>query len=163
MGATQTLPFAFRFFDGSYTQVTPSADGYLGFGATGTAWGGFSTYTVPSAASPAPAFFPFSRDLYQRTGECFVTLGTAPNRRFAWEENAAYLFFDATTTVTFEVFLNEGSNTIDVIYQTLTGTGTDGSQEMIGMQNATAALSYQWSYDVAGRLTPGLRIRFTPM
>jgi hypothetical protein len=164
MGTAVTMPFSFRFFDGIYTQVTPSADGYLGFGATGTWWGAAYTYLLPGPTAPQPALFAYARNLVQRpTGICFATLGTAPNRQFVWEESDAYHYFDATTHLTWEVFLNEGTNTIDLIFQTLLGPGTTGDMALVGMQNRTATRSYTYEHTTLGTLSSGLRVRFNPM
>jgi hypothetical protein len=164
MGMTYTLPFTFTFFENMYTQITPSADGYIGFGATGTSWGSYGSFMLPGSFVPQPVFFAYSRDLYQRSGgECFAVIGTAPNRSVVWETNDAYNYFDSSTHLTFEAFLNETSNTIDVIYQTLTGTGTDGSTSSVGMINASGSHYYQYEYNAAGTLSSGLRVRFSPM
>ncbi len=164
MGPSATMPFSFRFFDGTYTQVTPSADGYLGFGATGTNWGRYGSFIIPDTTTTVPrsAFFVYSVDLFQRGGVCFTTVGTAPGRSLVWEENDARLFADTTSHLTWEVFLNEGSNTIDVIYQTITGPGTSGDTTLVGMQNADATRSYVFEHNVAGTVSSGLRLRFTP-
>jgi hypothetical protein len=163
-GTAVTLPFTFRFFDGIFMDVTPTADGYIGFGPTFNNSCSYGAFAPPMSTRPNPAFFYYARDLYQRAGGiCMATMGTAPNRVFVHEMNDAYNYFDATTHLTIETFLNEGSNTIDVIYQTLTGTGTDGSTSMVGGQNLNATRSFTYESSMAGSLSSGLRVRFQPM
>jgi hypothetical protein len=165
-GAPIAMPFAFGFYDGTYTQVIPHADGILGFGTDTSSFSTYGTWMLPSSAAPHPAIIAYGHDLFQRaTGECFATLGTAPNRRFAWEENDAFVYDDATTHLTWDVFLNEGTNIIDVVYQTMTGSAAypaDGSNAVVGMQNATFTRSTTVEYQQVGSIVPGLRLRFVP-
>jgi hypothetical protein len=164
MGPPISLPFTFRFFGTSYTAITPSADGYIGLGSSGGSWGTYGIFDLPSTSAPSPVFFYYSRDLYQRVGGvCAITIGTAASRMFVLEMNDAYHYADASTDLTIETFLEEGTNAIDVIYQRLSGPGTDGSMSNIGAQNADRTRSYVYESRRAGALSTGLRVRFVPM
>jgi hypothetical protein len=147
-----------------FTSVTPTADGYIMFGPTLNNSCFYGSFMPPDTTRPNPAFFYYGRDLFQRTtGICMATTGTAPNRVFVHEMFDAYHYADATTHLTIETFLNEGSNSIDVIWQTLTGPGTDGSQSLVGGQNLSATRSFTYEFNRAASLTSGLRVRFQPM
>jgi hypothetical protein len=162
VSASQTIPFTFQYYGASYTTLLPSADGYVVFG-TGTNASSYGTYPIPDPSRPRPAAFIYGRDLYQRaTGVCVATVGTAPNRQYVIETNNAYHFLDTATMLTFEAILSEGTNTIDFVYNALSGPGTTGEMALVGLQNDDGTLGTTFELSMAGSLMPGLVVRFTP-
>ncbi len=160
MGTTVTLPFPFRLFDGVFTQITRNSKGWIGFGASGTILSSLGAYSIPdTTSSPRPSFMAFANDLVQGGGMCFATVGTAPNRSFIWHEPGV-TFYSAGGSFTWELFLNEADGSIDVLYPTV--SGSDGSQVVIGMLNASGMRSYAYDNHRAGSVSSGLRLRFRP-
>lgn len=94
---------------------------------------------------------------------CVRTVGTAPNRQFVveWLDVSAYMHDMAH--LTFEAVLSETTNTVDVLFNTLTGTGmdsiaVDGSNATVGIQNAAGTLFVAHS----GTVSTTAGIRFAP-
>jgi hypothetical protein len=81
--ATATLPFTFQFYSNPYTAVGISSNGVLGFP---TVSGQYTNFPL-RYPTMGEAIFAFWDDLYQRTGICAATVGTAPNRRYVVEWN----------------------------------------------------------------------------
>jgi hypothetical protein len=99
------------------------------------------------------------------TGVCTITTGAAPSRTFVVTWQNATLFGMTGTSLTFSLMLHEGTNVIDVVYNTLTGSNTHGGITTIGVQNETGGVATQFEYDTANTLPATLptTIRFTPM
>jgi len=154
------LPFTFRFFDGMYNGVVGTSNGWLGFGV------GPGVSTVRGRCRQSwhrtRVLRVWGGSSHASRGRLLHDARTAPNRQFVWEINDEYRLADATNHLTIETFLNEGSNTIDVIYQNITGAGSSGENCNVGMQNTTATRSYVYEYLRLGSITTGLRVRFVP-
>jgi len=71
---------------------------------------------------------------------CTATIGLAPNRQFVttWTD-VLILNVDSTTSLTFSVVLNEGTDVVDVLYGNLSGGGSfsAGASATIGLSNDT--------------------------
>jgi hypothetical protein len=98
-------------------------------------------------------------------GICYATQGAMPNRQFVvtWED--ATEAFDGTSDMTFSVVLSETTNTVDLLYHSMIGTGggyAQGLNAKIGIQS-TGGLGgiTQWC-DVASATT-GVSVRYTPI
>ncbi len=112
-----TLPFAFGFFNATYSQANVTTNGWVGFDAISQA----QYYTmIPDANPPNNYAAPYLTDLITGTdGVCVATIGTAPSRRWVVEwRNAAFLS-DRTRTMTFELVLSEGSRGVQFYYDTM--------------------------------------------
>jgi hypothetical protein len=159
--AAITLPFTFRFYANIGTSAWVSSNGIVGFGSpTSTS---FSPSCLPSTSAPRNSVFAFWDDLRTRVdGVCVGTLGAAPNRVQVLTWSDVYVRPDTTTHATFSVLLGEGTNTVDIVYQTLTGAGTDAAHATIGVQNQVGTIATEHSCSMAG-LAAGTSIRFTPM
>jgi hypothetical protein len=109
------------------------------------------------------AIFAFWDDLITRTpGVCTATVGTAPNRQFVVTWNDAMFFGTAAGNLTFSLFLNEGTNTIDVVYSSMTGDpAARGNSATIGVQDI-GATNTQHSCNMNAVMS-GTAIRFTPV
>lgn len=160
--STATMPFAFRFYDVMTSSVWFSSNGVVGFG---TASSSYSNTCLPSPGGPRPAIMAFWDDLATRaTGVCAGTVGTAPNRQFVITWNDAQPLGDGASHMTFSVVLSEGTNTVDIVYQTMTGsTRAQGDSATIGVQNSAGTAATQFSCNTAGSVMSGTAIRFNPM
>lgn len=158
------LPFPFRLFGTSYTEVWPDTNGFVSFGPIAPA---DSPYGAIPIAAILAAVAPFYEDLVLRdvgSDICYLAQGTAPNRRFILEWLDAYAYNHNSVDVTFEVILNETTNAVDFVYSRLEPTsGTDapyasGAQASVGLQNADATRSLRHS----GTVSTASGIRFAP-
>ncbi len=118
-----SLPFPFRYWATNLAMgagVTVSSNGHIFLNTT---TGGASlSGSIPPGSYNGMIAAHWS-DNYQRSGVCVATVGSAPNRRYVVEWNDCGYCCPATagTNLTFEIILNEGTNIIDMIYQTMTG------------------------------------------
>ncbi len=137
------LGFAFRYYGGVFTTVTVGANGWLSFN------GGSVSYpaSVPQADFVAGAIAPYARDLAPTMGAYvrYLTLGSAPDRRFVVEYNAVP-DGDAANPKTFEVVLYERTNTIRFQYLTAPnapeGFGIESPDESLGLGNGGAGETF---------------------
>lgn len=161
--AALTLPFGFTFYGVARTQYWVNTNGSLGFG-------NFPD-TVVNHVCPlqdsnygVPIIMAFSADLEARAGAqygvCVGTTGAAPNRKLVATWKEAMFHTDPNTTLTFSIMLNETTNTIDIVYDTLTGANSKGEISATGVLQ-TNGNGTQFSCD-QGFLTPQTRIRFIP-
>jgi hypothetical protein len=158
VGAVQTVPFAFNFWDVNYNQVRPTSNGYVLFGGAVNAYDNsyYPTAPLPDTNRPRPAAFLYNSDLYQRTttGVCVATFGAAPARRFVVEtQDAAMCCGDSGPAhFTFEMILNELDNSMDWVYQTV-NTGGSAANFVAGTQDAAAARGTTLEFRAGGALT----------
>jgi hypothetical protein len=158
----QTVPFAFTFFGQTYASVQPSADGYVVIGSD-VRVAAVGTYPLPDPPAPHPALFVYGHDLMQRAaGVCVAVVGSAPNRQYVIETNDAAHYLDGASSLTFEAIITEGTNTIDFVYDTLSGIGTTGESCVVGIQDENGLVASMYEFMTAGSLHNGLAIRFTP-
>jgi hypothetical protein len=160
--AAFTIPFSFTFYATSGTAGWVSSNGVVGLGSLAST--AFSNLCIPSASAPLNAIFAYWDDLYTRsTGVCYGSTGSAPNRKFVITFSDAYFCCLDTGLdhLTMSVILTEGTNTVDLVYQTLGGSFNGGSAT-IGVQNAAGTVATQQSCNAAG-ITAGTAIRFTGM
>ncbi|MBI5518110.1 MAG: hypothetical protein HY909_30345 [Deltaproteobacteria bacterium] len=158
------IPFPFRFFGVPVTTLVASVSGFVVFeGSPRTSPWNPAMY--PTTSAPRPAAFLYARQLQTRTnGVCVATVGTAPNRRLIVQWSDAQHYLDSSTHLTMELVLNEGANTLDYVYDTLTpASSTSGSSASVGMQNEDGTRGTTYSYLMASRLASGVALRFTPM
>jgi hypothetical protein len=160
--ATEALPFAFQAFGRPATAVTFTANGVVGFAAGN--WS-FNNTTLPTARATS-SVFAFWDDLAMRDGVCTATVGRAPSRVFVIEWHDAR-FFPATNEshLSFEVVLEEGSHTVEVLYGRLEGDPerTLGSGATVGIQGDESAASTDLvSFNMARPMLSGSGLRWTP-
>jgi hypothetical protein len=158
--ALLTVPFTYYLWDYNGTAAWVSSNGVFGGGSVGT-----TAYTEScplGTSAPANAVLAFWDDQVTRTGVCAGTSGTAPNRKFVvtWSDSQSYI--DSTAHLTYSVIISEGSNIIDVVYQTMTGTYASGISAGVGITNTGSTRTVQYSCDSAS-ISSGTAIRFTPM
>lgn len=141
---TQTMPFAFTLYTSTSTTVRFNKRAMITLGSvSGTSTG--SNVNLPSGLAPKPALFVFWDDITfgaAPSAQCYKVLGSAPNRQYVvtWKQMDFSLAPDKGASLTFSAFLSEGTNQVDLVYDTMSGpTGrTDGSSATVGVQNASA-------------------------
>jgi hypothetical protein len=134
---TFMLPFTFRFYGTPMRTTWVSSNGVIGFGSPSPEF----SNTCGLMSGVSNGVLAFWDDLYTRaSGVCVATVGPAPNRQFiaTWSDVALLSDFPRSH-LTFSVVLNEGTDTIDVLYATAFDTlETQGSSASIGIASSTA-------------------------
>jgi hypothetical protein len=150
------LPFAYTFYDQTYSQARVTSNGLLAFALADES----ANRCLPDPDSN-DAIFAHWDDLDTRTttgcatcGIFTATSGAAPNRVFNIEWHARYL--GTTDELDFEIRLFEGQTTLDVIYGAVPNGGDSAT---IGVQRDTGSRFTQYSCD-SGNLSDGLRLTF---
>lgn len=165
---TDIIPigFEFVFYGTTYSSVTVSTDGHLGFGGNKTAF----NVPIPDGGGPA-IIAPFWDDLMgsffgaATDGVWYRVDGTSPNRTLtvAWINATQW---PGLGEATFEVILYEGSNDIkmqylDVVFEPLFGSSSDlGASATVGVQNQDGSLGAQYSFNTPS-LSANLAILFS--
>jgi subtilisin family serine protease len=152
---TVALPFSFPFFEGSYTTVKISTNGYLVFGGgDATAW---TNVRLPSSAQPNGIVAPLWDDLRLTTRGAiwYRTVGTAPNRRFVVSWIGAPHYYDVGDS-TFQAILEEGSGDVVFQYQDVDfgdSFSDYGASATVGVEDVPGTVGRTFSFDQAS-LTP---------
>jgi hypothetical protein len=149
------LPFDFTIYNTNTTSLNVAFNGQITFGTTALTTSSVPS-ALPSAAAPAPVFFPFWDDIGASTTDgsaqiCYQTIGTAPNRQFVLEWSGLD-FLNAPggpnlgANLDFEVFLFEGTSEIDTVYNAMTGDATSDGREngalaTVGLQDETGTIA----------------------
>lgn len=154
---TDMMPFAFRYWGSPVSTVNVTSNGFIFFGSGYAATAG----VIPERGDPNGVVAAYWLDLLTRdTGVCIATLGTAPNRRYVTQWDNASYYPTGVGNLTFEIVLNETTNTIDMLYQSL-GTPervlTVGLETIDGVDGAVLC-----SGSMACPVAAGTRIRWVP-
>jgi subtilisin family serine protease len=179
---TFSFPAGFSFeFGGAatpFTSATITANGYLSFdGVFDTVPSSISSaenYIIPlsdpndSGSFDRPDWFiaPFWDDLDPSLpGSTAVilahTFGTSPNRELVLEWRQVPIRASGfSSSVTFQIVLFENTGDILFQYQTLRGTGSDGSSATIGLEYNDGYSGTQVSYNRSGAVQAGQAIHF---
>jgi cysteine-rich repeat protein len=159
----EPLPFPFRYYSNTVSSVGISSNGLMQFGGLA----GITSFTngpLPNASTP-DTLFVFWDDLMTRAaGICTATVGLAPNRTFVtqWSDLHFYPTNDPAVHLNFQTALNEGTNTIDVLYGAMTGGNASGASATVGIQEGAGSRYQLLSYDTAGSIMPNSSYRWTP-
>ena len=160
VAASVALPFSFSFYGTSYSSVWVTTNGLLSFTAGSVSW---SNGSLPSAASPNAAIYPYWDDLYvdNPTASIYTaSLGSAPNRQFAVEWRNVRYFGDGTRRVSFEVILNENGDVQTMYKDIAAGDGLEmGSSATVGIENQAGTVALQYAFNEAV-LSTGLAVRY---
>ncbi len=125
------LPFTFRYWGVPVTMAANiSTNGFISLdGAPSASLGG----AIPDRSAPNAVIAALWLDLVTGTGGiCLATTGTAPNRRYVAQWDHATYYANRAADLSFEIALDEGTNAIDVVYQTLSAPPASGT---IGVEN----------------------------
>jgi hypothetical protein len=162
--ANVTMPFSFNLYGLTSNQLCINNNGLMLFATSEPCSGHFNNESVPSpSAFTSPAIMPFWDDLYTGGNEFVQAIGTAPTRQFVVE----YFNKDTFESLgldgyTFEALFNEADNTLDFVYQTITGVTSRhdaGVSATVGLQFDTT-LANQYSYNQPS-LSGGQSIHWT--
>jgi hypothetical protein len=157
--ASTAIPFPVRIYDTPLaTSLTISSNGYVVFGtATSLPRSG----AVPDPNPPNLLVAAYWLDLVTRTnGVCLATTGAAPDRQFVMQWDDVRHFSGGSEHLTFEIVVHEAAtptanNTIDLIYQTMTGAvdlSAAGIENDLG--DLGTAVGPPWTTPRVVRLTP---------
>ncbi len=142
-----TLPFAFNFFGTDYSSVKINGNGWISFDTASTN-AESPPFTSPSTFNPNAiiAGYWFDADALSSAGADirYTTVGTAPNRKFIVNYVALPYWLTASDTATFQIALNEGTNTVDIFCAdcTLATTGTTRAQVLENGAGTVARSAY---------------------
>lgn len=124
------IGFTFNFFGTNYTQFYAGSNGWIGFSPGQTT--GYTAAFIPNAGSPLNCILGDWEDLFPGAANIFyTTIGTAPNRRLVVSYYQVPHYGCRTNLHTFQFVLSEGTNNIQINYQ---------SKPQCGGNNATAGL-----------------------
>ena len=167
------LPFPLAFYTNIYTQVYPSTNGPVGFGAGSTS---AANVTIPTAATPNNYAACYWDDLRIWStnpiteGVYYEVQGISPNRlaifTFALEDT--YYTQGAYPPYRFQMVLSESTNRMTCQYQQMTSVTPrgNGQSATIGLENAAGTEGLLYFYG-SGTTFPApiedrLAIRYTP-
>ncbi len=162
--ATFTLPFPFTFFGCTDVDAWVSSNGVVGIGSAPS--NEYNNDCLPNQFALRGTILAFWDDIAMRDGVCTATTGPPGNRLFVIQWKNAYFYAsNMDARLDFEVVLHEGTNVIDVVYQSMTdgtepGRGS-GGQATIGLVDAFGAGAVQSSCNTSAIHAPQA-IRFTP-
>lgn len=166
VSAALTLPFLFRFYGETYTQVYVGANGLMGFDSNQLS-ASLNT-ALPDPASPNNILCPFWDDLNALPSTTIDsgTVGTAPQRRFVVSWNGVSTVGARPTPLTFQVILEETSNRILFQYQDVApiskSTSAAGKSATIGVERSSGLVAAQYSFNGGTLLTNAQALVFTP-
>ena len=159
------LSFEFQFYGQTYTSVFIGSNGLLGFSPEGLDDAG--NRSLPHVGISSPVLFPYWDDLNPAAGGRVYagTTGNYPNRKLivTWEE--VPYFFNPSPPFSFQVVLNETSNSIEFHYLEVHPENVSfgsGRSATVGIQSTNAILSAMYSYNERDRVTNSTAILFTP-
>jgi uncharacterized repeat protein (TIGR01451 family) len=157
------IGFPFEFYGTTYTQFYLNTNGQVLFGEGAAA---YANLGLPNEMAPNGFIAPFWDDLLSEAGTMYYKLlGDAPARRLVIEWHNVRPF-GSDGALTFEVVLYEGSDEILIQYQTLDGTGSDGSNATVGIEDQDGLEGVEYQHNGIGPgypLRPNLAVLFTPI
>jgi hypothetical protein len=152
--ASQTMPFLFGLWDTASSTVNFNERGMITLGATSGTASGANT-CLPDGSAPAPAVYVFWDDLTLGAGGqmCWTSVGSEPNRQFVIEWSGVDFASDdpgstdVGSSLTFEAILSEGTNAVDLVYDTMSPPGGSsstrptGTSATVGTQDSGASVA----------------------
>ena len=136
--------FSFDFYGTAFTNVYIGSNGFLAFDGTGTSSGSYTPSEIPNISTPNSLIAGWWEDLNPALGGTILyeTLGSAPNRRLI-VQFLDVQHYPGGNPITMQFKLFEGSDSIEVHYQTVP---SDGGNHAAGIENAhsTSGVSYFW-------------------
>jgi len=155
--APVTLPFSFSFYGQSYTSANVCTNGFITFG-TGTC--PFTNSSIPSAATPNAAIYPYWDDMFvDPPGAMFTSTLTSPNRFVIEWRNVRY-FGDTSRRVDFEVILYENGQILTEYRNIANDSREQGNSATLGIENDSGTVAFQYSSNEAVLGSPDYAIRY---
>jgi hypothetical protein len=136
--SVQTLPFAVVIEGVSYTQITICTNGWIAFGDVNSTT--FSATAIPASFTNNPVIFPFWTDLMDYGAGEYISVrseGTAPNRVYHIRYRMRGRCTSTTLVAEFQVQIHEGSNLINVKYNTMNPSLNGQQWTCDGTKNTT--------------------------
>lgn len=155
------IGFNFTYFGNTYTQFYVSSNGWIGFSPGQT--NGYVAQFLPNNSAPKNAILADWEDLFPSAGQMnYYVTGTSPNRKMVFNFNGVPFYGCRSTTVVWQIVLNETSNEIDINFQSKPQCG--GYAATLGLTNSTGAQvvpvggknAVQWS------INQGTSYKFSP-
>jgi N-acetylneuraminic acid mutarotase len=143
--APVTLPFAFSLYGQTYTSANVCTNGFITFG-TGTC--PFTNSSIPSAATPNAAIYPFWDDMFIDPSTMFTQTLTSPNRFVIEWRNAGFFPPGSPDRLDFEVILYENGQILTQ-YRNVDNSHEQGNSATIGIENAAGDDAFQYSFNEA--------------
>ena len=138
------IPIGFNFVMGgtTYTYAHVSSNGWftLGTSASNNALSSSTAANDFTTLGASPTIAPLWDDLalMATTGISYLTSGTAPNRTFTIQySNEKWYYAASAASMSFQVVLSEGTNTVKFIYSSLAGA-TSSPSASIGIATANS-------------------------
>lgn len=164
------LPFSFELFGDAVSQFTASVHGYAQlFGATGYGSTASSNAPLPSTDAPpgivAGLWTALTPGFGLGTRPVVATFGAGPNRHVTIGWSDLQYSADATSRLTFQVKLFEGTNVVELHYCSMTSSDPrveGGGLATVGMQDLTRTRAAMHSFDEVGAVSTAAALRFTP-
>jgi hypothetical protein len=153
------IGFSFDFFGTPYTDVYVSSNGFLTV-LPGQSNGCCTGQPIPTAGSPDGIISPWWEDLFPPGGGSikYQLLGSAPNR-YMIVQYTNIQHYPSGNPVTMQVKLFEGTNVIEVHYQS---APSDGGTHSAGVENEDGTVGLQYFLGTTSLSTP-LAVRYTPV
>jgi len=152
LSSARPLPFTFRFFANSYTQLYIAANGLLGFANAGL--GIALNQDIPGGSTPNAAIYPYWDDLNPTAGGSvwFGTHGQAPNRSVvvSWVGVPHNITSPPPLTpLTFQVILHESGPIAFQYEEVENGRSnlTQGRTATIGLEDAAGLFGSKYSFN----------------
>lgn len=131
------LGFNFFFYGNSYSTCSASSNGLITFGSQSSLYR--PPASLPHPSEPSNLIAPFWTDLIRKVDGSsrvlYTTRGSAPNRIFTLEYRNMAQFGNDAATISFQLLLFEGSNTIEVRYMQVSGLAPT-TEALIGIEDA---------------------------
>jgi hypothetical protein len=168
--ATLALPFGFRFYGTTYTNLCVSSNGLIAFGGCPADDMTTRDLTAQPAPGNLPVIAPFWMDLtFAIPGAgsvVYQTLGSAGSRQFVVQWNNVHAL-NGADALNIEAILQEGTNAILFQYSKVdsgdaqVNLGTGATVGIAAANAVSTGFRYQWSRNVPV-LTDGEAILFMP-
>ncbi len=149
--------FTFNFGGSNYTAFSVTSNGYVGFGTSSSS----STVVTPLSSTTGGNVFASAcavdlGGIDANTALSWKLEGVAPNRElvFEWKN---FKRLSQASVLNFQIRLTETSNTIKVVYGSMTYTSTTSSTAQVGLKSSTTSGHYSnrttktnWNSTTAG-------------
>lgn len=165
VSSAQALPFSFKFFGATYSQISIGDGGIIGFDSFAFQ----PTTDLPSTDFPNNIICPFWDLLTPcEGGTVYVgTVGQSPNRKVVVSWVLVARLLNSEQPFTFQVWLEENSQRIQFQYQSVeNGTpeeGASGALATIGLEQSSGQVAARYSYQGSALVANGQAILFTPL
>lgn len=150
--AYATIPFGFRYYGTTFTDMAVSSNGFIRLG--GGAASQYANDRIPTAADPNAFIAAFWDDLNPGAGGSVRTkvVGSSPNRTFVVTWSGVPHFSVAGSALSFQIVLEESTGAIVLQYLDATaGSATydRGASATVGLEDEFGLAGTQISYNSA--------------